>query len=65
MPNALKNKRFNTWISPEDLEYVNQFCQRNHVYRSTYMRDVSMICIKHNILPNQLEEILNSYFNEI
>lgn len=65
MPNALKNKRFNPLISPEDLEYVNQFYQRNHVYRSAYMRYVSIIYIKHNILPNQLEEILNSHFNEI
>lgn len=61
MSNALKNKKFNTWISPEDLDYVNKFCKRNKVYRSAYMRDVSIICIRYNILPNELEEILHIY----
>lgn len=61
MSNALKCKKFNTWITPEDLDYVNQFCKRNNVYRSAYMRDVSIICIRHNILPKDLERILHAY----
>lgn len=50
--------KFNTWISPENLEIINKFCKENGYYRSTYMKEVSLICVKYGLSPEKLEKLL-------